>query len=121
MNWYFLFYLISIAEKVSVFLSLMAAASIVASIFTFAYAHIEEEDKAFGWGKILVIACFIFGGLSCLIPSKSDFMLIIGGGTVGQYVSNSEEIQALPDEVVKYFRSELQKAQRENLPDTTAN
>lgn len=126
MNWYLLFYLISVSERLSTVLSAIAIVSIIAlailsisgSIGYFSNVEYGEDDRDFiaakqalVWAKRMAVIAVVSGLIYTLVPEKKDYMLIIGGGAVGQYVNNSEEIQGLPDDVVKYLRGELQKAQ----------
>ncbi len=125
MNWYLLFYLMSVSEKLSGVFSvsaIMSSLGVIAFLITWICSMVDaydDEDKEklkplLMWAKRLVLMTFTFGVLYALIPKKADYLLIIGGGAVGQYVSNSEEIKGLPDDVVKYLKSELHKAQEEN-------
>ena len=65
----------------------------------------EEYKNWMNFWKKKFIAIFIFFGIGILgiifVPSKKDALLIMGGGTVLEYIENNEDLGKIPDNAIK--------------------
>lgn len=69
--------------------------------------------KNFWWSVILFICCSFSSALSVLMPTKSDLAIIFAG----QWVTNSEEMQKLPNNVartINKFMSEYLEGEKKD-------
>ena len=68
----------------------------------------KEDDTYKNWmnfWKKKFIAIFIFLSIGVFgiifVPSKNDALLIMGGGTVLEYIENNEDLGKIPDNAIK--------------------
>lgn len=127
MNFYKLFYWITIAEKVQNFtLAIAIAATVVMAIGIIACfgqrmitagdnGGVENDKTKMFMGAFMrmwkiplpiFITCWL---LYILIPSKSDTVLIIAGGAVGNFVTSDSSTRALPSELTLFLRTKIQE------------
>jgi len=104
--WYFILYLVSIASKISGFLYITGTIGLTLIGGTNLFYFLNEGSKSLKFKKLGVL-CITFLFLTALIPCKKDILLIVGGGMTINYVSNSEEIKELPENLVNFFNKEL--------------
>ena len=78
---------------------------IIGSVITFCEADEDEwkEWKSFWKKKVTAsVIALIFGIIgNAFVPSKNDALLIMGGGTVLEYIENNEDLGKIPDNAVK--------------------
>lgn len=125
MNWYQVFYWMSIADNVKgVFLTL----SIILGIY-FIFASVAAmgmfECKFSEWDKgtrkvffVLTPIFFVSLFLWTFTPSKKDMMLIIAGGSVGNFITSDSSSRALPADLTRYLHLKL-NAELEDLGSET--
>jgi hypothetical protein len=79
-----------------------------------------KEDKGYLgnmiWNKAfrrVLTLSLIFGVITslgwALIPSKRNMMIIIAGGSIGNFISTDSSSKAIPSELTKYVRNFLKK------------
>ena len=149
MNWYKIFYWISVADKMS---NILEALCIIFGIFTavsligyfwstsecsiaVAGGPVTPEKQNVNhnewtiWKKtwrnqffLWVIAFLIvtFGNIA--LPSKKDFLVIIAGGAVGNFITSDSSAKQIPGELTLLLReklkSEIQDVTFTNKKDT---
>lgn len=114
MNWYKVFYWLSVADNVKL---VMCILSIVLGVYMFgaiAAALGVFEDNFRSWEKgskrvfyIFSIAFFISIMSWAFLPSKKDAMLIIAGGSVGNFLTTDSSSRALPADLTKFLHLKL--------------
>lgn len=115
MNWYKIFYWLTVADNVkTVFLVLAVACGIFTIIATIgAYGAFENPYKE--WEsfskrvyKVMVIIFLLSGLLWTFTPSKTDCLLIIAGGSVGNFITSDSSSRAIPADITKFLHLKLQ-------------
>jgi hypothetical protein len=153
MNWYTLFYWVSVADSIkkffdvasnfcTVFLIISLAVIVVTTIGTagqMAESRVtsaEEEDRdedvrawksvrGFGmrFTRIFLIWSFITWIGYALTPTKTDALVIIAGGAVGNFVTHDSSTKQIPSEVMTLLRdkirSEIQDIHINSIPVDT--
>lgn len=135
MNFYNLFYWISVADGVKKFFDTASDVFTTLAIITFVVyviasvgvsactTHSEENDKidenVRSWKKLrLYIAqcMYPFIALAILLwagyvftPSKKDALIIVAGGAVGNFITRDTAARALPSEVMNLLRSKIRQ------------
>lgn len=119
-SWYTLFYLFTVLDKVSFLLAGLTVACAVGtgvSLMAYSESYTSEKEKLFSkWAKVFVTCGLIFLITNVLLPDKKDMLLIVAGGSVGEFVSHNEDAKAIPSEVTKWLRAELKSATAELNP-----
>lgn len=115
MSWYTIFYLFSLADKIS---QTMFVISIIASIiggiafFVYLIGLIDSNDykiaRKFFW--IMFPVMFISWTIWAAVPDRKDMLIIIAGGAVGEFVTNDENAKALPSDITAFLRKEILEA-----------
>lgn len=118
MDWYKIFYLFSLADKISTTtLTLAIICTLIAFISFMIYwaSRMEDykhEDLGISWGflKMSWIPMLVFWLLWTFIPDRQDMTLIVAGGAVGQFIVNDENARALPADITRFLRKEILEA-----------
>lgn len=119
MNWYEIFYLFGVADKVSTIfgiLSWLCGIGLGITLFFLIGSEKMKEDDWKLWRKFFftfMITTFISITFWTFIPDKKQMTLIIAGGAVGEFVVNDENAKKLPADVMAYLRAEVNKATAE--------
>ena len=116
MNWYLLMYLLSVLNGLN-FLFVSAAMVSTVGIFVYTMYRFElNEDSrkeaakiplANKWIKRFVTCFIVFSILAVFVPTKKDVLMIIAGGAVGEFVTNNEDANEIPSELMKLLRHEI--------------
>lgn len=118
MNWYFLFYLFSVVDKLSASCFVLALFSGLAYVLTFAFIEnsypnerdLEQNERLRRYRPY----CLWFGLslllISVVTPSRKDILLIIAGGAVGNFVTSDSSSQAIPADITRFLRGQILKA-----------
>lgn len=139
MNWYNVFYLLTVSDKLRVFFdttsNIFTAAAVVTCIgyvicslgkagyITEQRTKNEEEDKVdptlrgwdaakkfFTWSFYpMLTLALITWAGYVLTPSKKDCLMIIAGGAVGNFMASDSSAKQLPGDVTKFLHMSLQK------------
>jgi len=116
MNWYKVFYWMSIADNVkAVMLTLWIVFGIYFLIASFVALGAKESSNSYknwlpGQKKVyfLFTTIFFFSiTLWTFTPSKKDMMLIIAGGSVGNFLTTDSSSRALPADLTRYLHLKL--------------
>lgn len=138
MNWYKLFYFVSIADGIREALNTLAIIGCVAGgvllFILFVGSNMMDDfsakdlalvastkktcRRALRW--IIPVSIFAFL-LSVLIPSKRDGLLILAGGAVGTYIAGDSSIKALPKEATELLREKIREEVKEIRAGNTGN
>lgn len=118
MNWYIVFYLFSLADKISSISGTLATiASICLIITLFVGVHGKENywDSVQWkiWRKYLftfIITSSFFSSVYMFTPNRQDMLLIIAGGSVGEFVTSDENAKEIPSDVARFLRKEILEA-----------
>ena len=118
MNWYIVFYLFSLADKISSISGTLATiASICLIITLFVGVHGKENywDSVQWkiWRKYLftfIITSSFFSSVYMFTPNRQDMLLIIAGGSVGEVVTSDENAKEIPSDVARFLRKEILEA-----------
>lgn len=139
MNWYKLFYWISVADNFKGFVFAIAVFATVVMCLVFIIAAVtrmnaaesigewQEDDKltkAKSWLNMCKFACKVFIPIFCvfwliyiLTPSKSDTIMIIAGGAVGQFITSDSSSKKIPAEITTFLRAKIQTLTAEAKED----
>jgi len=124
MNWYKVFYWFSVIDNISTFaytlagcLTAIVVISFVVKVFVDDYEELilTRAKSIFKWS--LPFAC-IFWVAALLIPTKKQMLLIIAGGSVGNFIQGDSSVQKLPSDVTRYLHLSMKK-EIENLSTET--
>ena len=117
---YFLIYLITIADNIKVFGTIL---SVILGVFMFCYIlfyHLEYGGIP-KYVKRLVASFIFFLSVATLVPSTNKMVLIVAGGQTLNYVEKDENLQKIPykasEIVAQYLDSkikELENKKEEN-------
>lgn len=140
MNWYKIFYWVTVADGVKLFFNVFAVIFTVffaISIVGYIYCSSEKAGssydsdvktytvwtamwkRAFGFCLITMLLCwagFVF------TPTKKDAVMIIAGGAVGNFITSDSSAKQIPAELTllvrEKMRSEIQDLQSDLSVDT---
>jgi ABC-type Fe3+ transport system permease subunit len=141
MNWYKIFYWLSIADTLNTVFQTIAIILCVASViavigyFTssnYASEHLSrygQEDKDYkgwmvwvkAWRRTFTMCftfCLICTALNVFIPSKKDALMIIAGGAVGNFLTTDSSSKAIPADITRYLHKSLQNEIKDLDEDT---
>lgn len=124
MNWYTVFYLFSLSDKISTIFGTLA-------VFTglcLAIVLISPLFSDGGWGKEewktwrrfffpFFITFSFFISTWTLVPTKKDMLMIIAGGSVGNFIMSDDNAKAIPSDITRFLRKEILEATA-NFNDT---
>lgn len=150
MNWYTLFYWVSVADSVkhffdwwSDFFTWFTVLSLIlyAIMVVCKALQVGSEDlvegkehensayraldlvgrKSFVIFRLCLIFALITWALFVLIPTKKDFLIILAGGAVGTYIAGDSSIKALPHEATELLREGIKSEIRHIRADTVVS
>lgn len=136
MNWYKLFYLMTMADRLQDFFdsisdifTVFAIISLVALLFAaIGYAarrgstsashdKLHEDDELQGWlafrkfsvwaVSVTIPIALITWFLYIATPSKKDALLIVAGGAVGTFITSDSSAKQLPADVTNFLRAKI--------------
>lgn len=119
MNWYKIFYWLTVADS---FKTAVGVVSIVAGILMVVLTVVlligsaAEDVKYVDWQPITkrlykgsAFLFFFFGLIWIITPTKTDCLLIIAGGSVGNFITSDSSSKAIPHDISKFLHMGLQK------------
>ena len=116
---YFLIYLITIADNIKVFGTILSV--ILGFMFCYILFYYLEYDGIPRYTKRLIFSFIFFLSVATLTPSTNKMMLIVAGGQTLNYVEKDENLQKIPykasEIVAQYLDSkikELENKKEEN-------
>lgn len=143
MNWYKIFYLFSIVDNLGTFFGWMVTIFTILFVISWIMLIIykcfangfpdelgnkkeNDDDKRSlaihrKWVWYSTIFFVIFWLLYIATPTKKDMLLIIAGGSVGEFVANDSSAQKLPADITRFLHAEIVKATAELGQATTDN
>jgi hypothetical protein len=120
MNWYFVFYLFSLADKISSVsgaLAIITAFCLALTLFIgLIGTNPHDGFKTEGWKiwrKFLftfIITGSFFSSVYMFTPDREDMLLIIAGGSVGEFVASDENVKQIPSDITRFLRKEILEA-----------
>lgn len=128
MNWYTIFYLFSILDKLSTALGWIAGLSTLGFIiFTVVYfinkqrlsmSRYEDDGKhwlnVIKWPYRTTIIFLILSWVSIIfVPTRRDMLIIIAGGAVGEFITTDSSARQLPADITRFLRGEILSATAE--------
>lgn len=120
MNWYTIFYWLTVADNFKAFfvtfIVITMAGAIIAGLCWMMgreesdWTNLSNMGRA---GKKIFLYFFpfviLFWFLYLFTPSKSDTLLIIAGGSVGNFITSDSNSMAIPADITKFLRIKLQE------------
>jgi hypothetical protein len=79
-----------------------------------AFTKLIKPAKVFSY--VFLVLTLITWSLWALVPTKKDFLIIIAGGAVGNFITSDSSSQKLPSDMTKYLHLYLNK-EIDNLGD----
>ena len=118
MNWYWILYLASIADKINnicVALALILGTAVIVSMIAYFVKDLDKET----FKKLKTIRIFFFLSIFLLLftPKSNQLYIIFGVGSVLEYSIDSEEVKKLPDNAIKalnYYLEDITKEEKQN-------
>lgn len=135
MNWYRLFYWVTVADGIKDVLSTastffmwgMGVAALLAILMWFgsngaftengSYQSSGENEfvaKCGPWNKkfrryffLSMILCIFCSVLNAFVPGKKDALIIISGGAVGSFIQHDSSVKQIPGEVMTLLRDKI--------------
>lgn len=116
MDWYKIFYLFSLADKISCtmyFLALISSGIVILGLLGYIIGSTEEVSRKTGLpiSKALMrkfwIPAIVCWFLWAFIPDRQDMTLIVAGGSVGQFIVRDDNAKELPADITRFLRSEI--------------
>lgn len=134
MNYYKLFYWITVAERVqnfilaiAVVLTILTALNIILNIVGRYYVAFGGSYDSDGYGKmkkttnrfyaILIPCFFLFWSGYLAVPSKSDTVLIIAGGAIANFATKDSSAKQIPSEMSSFVVEKIRELTREAKAD----
>lgn len=112
MNWYKIFYLLSMADNLRgvawFFLVIFVIVVIISLVIFFNLNDKADHAPAIRWLWRSILISFILSMVLVLTPSKKDTLLIIAGGGTMEFLSSDSTAKQIPHEVLNYLKVELQ-------------
>ncbi len=113
MNFYKIFYWLTVADNFKQFfitgIVIFMLVCLVSTISYFLFYDEKENQKMsrkwMWWGFPF---CILFWFLYLFTPSKSDTLLIIAGGAVGNFVTSDSSSKAIPADISRFLHVKLQ-------------
>jgi hypothetical protein len=148
MNWYSIFYWISVADGVksifyggailfTVFASVCFAGMLITKLTKAVYEATKQESYEYNTAMATVKSCdtlskwwnrtvtpFIFLAIIlwmgyAFAPSKRDSLIIVTGGAVGNFITSDSSVKAIPSEAMTLLRDKIRQEIKEmNTPVT---
>ncbi len=128
MNWYNVFYWLTVADTVRQVCNVVAIVSFIALVITIVgyfisttavsenanYENLKKEWLPWKllWKRLLIMAfilCFVSTTLNIFIPTRKDMLLIIAGGAVGNFITTDSSSKAIPADITRYLHLGLQE------------
>ena len=139
MNWYSIFYWMTVADNVKYTLDILSnfsmtlfVLSLIAYIITsigragtisYHSTRDEKEDnntpdiRAWDYIKkwsarsfrVFMISTVILWSLWAFVPSRKDCLLIVAGGSVGTFLTTDSSVRQLPADITQYLSLSLKK------------
>lgn len=117
-DWYKVFYWLTVADNAKTFfMTFVVIFTAVSAISTFCYlANMDDTNdnresqamarKWMWWSYPFMI---LFWSLYVFTPSKRDALIIIAGGTVGNFVTRDSSTRAIPAEAMQLLRARIKE------------
>jgi hypothetical protein len=116
MSWYTIFYLFSLADKISGVFKVLTIVLGICLFITLAFLMGAESYDSDDWKKwrkfffTFFISFFISITFWTFIPDRKDMLMIIAGGAVGEFIVNDPNAKQLPADITKFLRKEILEA-----------
>ena len=129
MNWYIVFYLFSLADKISeIFGWFFFISIIVFGVSVVALWAVHNDFKGTDKYELLIttwkklfwrfgLVAFMSGCVYAFTPDRDDMTLIVAGGAVGQFIMNDDNAKELPADITRFLRGEIVGATKDLSAD----
>lgn len=116
MNWYKIFYLFSLADKINCTFFVLALICSIIFLITL-FTTIATVDGMWTkevwatwrkWAWRSAIFSLIAWSLWAFIPNKKDMVLIIAGGAVGEFITTDSSARQLPSDITNFLHTAIQ-------------
>lgn len=118
MNWYSIFYWITVADNVKLITGILSIIFGVYFVFGSIAALGAFDYNLNEWGKgprrvYFLFSIFLMVSLFTwmLIPSKRDALVIVAGGAIGNFVTTDSSAKQVPHEALELVRAKLKEWQ----------
>lgn len=120
MNWYQIFYWLTVADNARIFFGWMCALFTIVAVFStiFYFASLQDdaefaEKVSSKWVKYSYPFMILFWSLLILTPSKKDSLLIIAGGGTIEFLTSDSTAKKIPGEMSNFVLTEIKNMAKE--------
>jgi energy-coupling factor transporter transmembrane protein EcfT len=114
-NWYKIFYWLTVAHNFKTFFTVMiilfTAVTVIAAICYFLstdkYSGVDDQKMSRKWIWWSSPFTVLFWMLFLFTPSKTDTLLIIAGGAVGNFITSDSSSKAIPSDITNFIHMKL--------------
>lgn len=106
-DWYRIFYWLSVADNAKTFfVAFIWVFTIISVVSTIGFfSNLRMECKKWMWWSYPFMV--LFWGAYVFTPSKTDTLMIIAGGSVGNFLTSDSSSRQLPSDVTKFLHLKL--------------
>jgi hypothetical protein len=112
MNWYSIFYWLTVADNAKDFFRVFAIIfTFIAVLATFSFINAsktEEKKDSKKWVMWSYPFAVLFWAGIIFTPSKKDSLLIVAGGGTLQYLTSDSSAKQIPHEMTSFILTQLQ-------------
>ncbi len=118
-NWYKIFYWLTVADSVKI---VFATVTVISLVFTVVLTigalfgesfelNAYEDWKRFTrrFYRVISVVTLVFGLAWVFTPDKTDCMLIIAGGAIGNFVTTDSASKAIPADIAQFLHLGIQR------------
>jgi len=120
MNYYKIFYWLTVSDNVKLIFAIVAIVGLVFTIIltigVFMSGTNDVPNEYSEWQPITkriyrasAILTFVFGLAWTLTPSKIDCLLIIAGGATGNFLTSDSSAKAIPSDITNFLHLNIQQ------------
>lgn len=133
MNFYWLFYFLSIVENLTITFAIVWGFSLaIWVVFTAIWMYNKGERATYNDGdgryykqhdlwvklstkfiRVFLPLFIVFCTLFIFTPSRNGILLIVAGGAIGEFITSDENTKEIPAELAEWFRAEISSEMRE--------
>ncbi len=116
MNWYSIFYWLTVANNARAFFitfvvifTLVFVIAMIISFISLSEGDDSTHKASKPWIWYSTPFMIVFWALTVFTPNKSDTLLIIAGGAVGNFITSDSSSRAIPADISSFLHIKLQE------------